>query len=340
MIVKNEEEVLARCLSSAKEIVDEIIIVDTGSTDKTKEIAAQFTDKIYDFKWVEDFSKARNFSFSKATSDYQMWLDADDIIDEENKTKLLELKKNLTADIYMLKYNVGHGVSYYRERILKREKNYQWLAPIHECISPVGNVIRVDIAVTHSKKGKTDPDRNLRIFEKMVAENYPFSMREKYYYARELMWHNRVDEAIVIFEEVIKSPLAYLPNRINGIEDIADCYKSQGKAIKATEWLLYSFVITQPRAEICCALGDVFLEQKNYVGAIYWYKSAFNCKLAKDTSAFSKPDCYDFYPSLQLVLCYWAINEYELSKKYHELCKSFKPDSPVVAGNEKWFISD
>ena len=60
MIVKNEEKVLGRCLDSAKEIADEIIIVDTGSTDRTKEIAAEYTEKIYDFKWNDDFSAARN----------------------------------------------------------------------------------------------------------------------------------------------------------------------------------------------------------------------------------------------------------------------------------------
>lgn len=60
MIVKNEEKVLGRCLDSAKEIADEIIIVDTGSTDRTKEIAAEYTEKIYDFEWNDDFSAARN----------------------------------------------------------------------------------------------------------------------------------------------------------------------------------------------------------------------------------------------------------------------------------------
>ena len=60
MIVKNEEKVLSRCLDSVKDAVDEIIIVDTGSEDNTKNIASQYTDKIYDFKWVYDFSAARN----------------------------------------------------------------------------------------------------------------------------------------------------------------------------------------------------------------------------------------------------------------------------------------
>ena len=64
MIVKNEERVLARCLDSVADLVDEIIIVDTGSTDATKEIAARYTEKIYDFVWQDHFAAARNFSFS------------------------------------------------------------------------------------------------------------------------------------------------------------------------------------------------------------------------------------------------------------------------------------
>ena len=64
MIVKNEEKILARCLDSICDLMDEIVIVDTGSMDKTKEIARKYTDKIYDFVWTGDFSEARNFAFS------------------------------------------------------------------------------------------------------------------------------------------------------------------------------------------------------------------------------------------------------------------------------------
>lgn len=62
MIVKNEEEVLRQCLDSVNNLCEEIIIVDTGSTDKTKEIAREYTDKIIDFKWIDDFSAARNIA--------------------------------------------------------------------------------------------------------------------------------------------------------------------------------------------------------------------------------------------------------------------------------------
>jgi len=87
MIVKDEEQTISKCLESVKSVVDEIIIVDTGSTDATKEIVKKYDAKVYDFQWIEDFSAARNFAFSKATKEYILWLDADDIIDTEDIKK-------------------------------------------------------------------------------------------------------------------------------------------------------------------------------------------------------------------------------------------------------------
>ena len=99
MIVKNEEAVLARCLDSIADLMDEIIIVDTGSTDHTKEIAAKYTSQVYDFKWTSDFSAARNFSFSKANMDYIYAADADEILDDFNHERFLRLKNALLPEI-------------------------------------------------------------------------------------------------------------------------------------------------------------------------------------------------------------------------------------------------
>ena len=129
MIVRNEEKVLGRCLACVQGFADEIIIVDTGSTDRTKEIAFSFTDKVYDFKWKDDFAAARNFAFSKGTGDYLFWLDADDVVRQEERRKLMDLKRRLDderPDVVMLKYAVGYdgdgapSFFFYRERLLRR----------------------------------------------------------------------------------------------------------------------------------------------------------------------------------------------------------------------------
>ena len=95
MIVRDEEQVLSRCLDSVREAVDEIVIVDTGSLDRTKEIAWKYTDRVFDFVWRDDFSAARNYAFSRASKEYCMWLDADDVLTPANVGKLLRLKENL-----------------------------------------------------------------------------------------------------------------------------------------------------------------------------------------------------------------------------------------------------
>ena len=116
------------------------MIIDTGSTDKTKEIAGLYTDKVYDFAWVDDFSAARNFSFGFATQDYIMWLDADDVLLESDRTKLARLKESLSpaVDAVMMRYNYGFDgdgniiLSFYRERLVRRDRNFVWHEPMHE----------------------------------------------------------------------------------------------------------------------------------------------------------------------------------------------------------------
>ena len=133
MIVKNEEKTLATCLDSIHELVDEIIIADTGSTDNTKEIAKKFTSKIYDFTWIEDFSEARNFSFSKASEDYILWLDADDVLLKEDQSKFKRLKDELKNEFdavsmpYLLSFDENNQVTHSvrRNRLVKRMQSFQ-----------------------------------------------------------------------------------------------------------------------------------------------------------------------------------------------------------------------
>ena len=112
MIVKNEEKILDRCLSTVADLVDEIVIVDTGSTDATKEIARRYTEKIYDFQWIDDFSAARNFAFSRAQMDYIYSADADEVLSEENRERFRQLKETLLPEIEVVQMKYGNQLQY------------------------------------------------------------------------------------------------------------------------------------------------------------------------------------------------------------------------------------
>lgn len=144
MIVRNEEAVLDRCLESAADLVDEIVIVDTGSTDATKEIARQFTDKLFDFPWVDDFAAARNFSFDQASGDYCMWLDADDVIEEPDRARFRAMREQLLpeADVVMMPYHTAFDpqgqptFTYYRERVVRNEARFRWSGAVRPSPPP------------------------------------------------------------------------------------------------------------------------------------------------------------------------------------------------------------
>ena len=147
MIVKDEEEVLSRCLSSVKDLFDEIVIADTGSSDGTCGIARSFGAELYYFPWNDDFSAARNFSFSKATGDYLFWLDADDVLPPLSRSKFAALRTLLERDrpdtVFLpydtaLDENGTPRMTFRRERVLKRSPLARWVGRVHECIVPFG----------------------------------------------------------------------------------------------------------------------------------------------------------------------------------------------------------
>lgn len=345
MIVKNEQDVLNNALSSIKDIADEIIIVDTGSTDKTKEIAYQYTDKVYDFEWCNDFSKARNYSFSKATMDYCMWLDADDVIKDDDREKFLLLKEELSPDIsvVMMKYhtvfdqNNNPTFTYYRERLLRRIDHFYWEGFVHEVISPRGKVIYSEIAITHAKIHPSDPDRNLHLFKQKIEEGKNFSPREIFYYARELYYHQKYYEAIREFKRFLNTKKGWIENNISACQFIGYCYHHLDEHEQAITWLLKSLYYDVPRAEICCDLGKYFLELKHIEKAIYWYAVALSCSREDSTGAFILPDCYDYIPYIQLCLCYDYIKDYKTAQHFNDLAGKCKPTDPAYLQNKKYF---
>lgn len=342
MIVKDEEKYLGRCLKNVKDIFDEIIIVDTGSTDNTKNIAEKYTEKIYDFKWVNDFGKARNFAFSKAKKDYIMWLDADDVIPEEEIEKLKELKETMdkTIDIYMLKYNVGFdnegncNFSFSRERIIKNNKKYKWIDRVHEYIPIKGKVEYLDIFIEH-KKQHVFSERNLKIYEEMESKQEKFSPRNLYYYSRELVTHKKYKKAIRYLNEFIEGNLGWIEDKIKACELLYECNLALDDD-NAVKYLYKTFEYALPRSKVCCLIASDFKEKGLYDEAIYWYKIAIASSMNK-VHGFYEKDYDEFIPFLNLVVCYDKLGKIQEAKTCHAVTKNLKPNHTSVIHNEKYF---
>lgn len=347
MIVKNEEDVIGRCLECVSDIFDEIIVVDTGSEDKTRDIVKKYTKNLYYFKWIEDFAAARNYAFSKATKDYIMWLDADDIILDKDKEKIKELKINMdkSIDMVMMKYNTSFDsdgnvtFSYYRERIFKRSKKFRWIGEIHEVIPLEGNIIYSDAAISHKKLKNNDPKRNLRIFENMIANGKELDPRQQFYYARELYYNKRYEDAINTFNNFLDSGKGWVENCINACQDLSYCYYAISESKKALNACFRSFEFDEPRAEICCDIGKYFLDREQYNQAIFWYELALTRKINESSGGFILLDCYNFIPYIQLCLCYFRIGDIKKSKEYNDKAASIKPKDPAVIYNNEYFDS-
>ena len=344
MIVKDEEDVLARCLDSIQETYDELIVVDTGSTDKTVEIAKTYTDKVYTFEWVYDFSAARNYAFSLSECDFLMWLDADDVLDETNRQALKALKNSLTADVdmVMMPYVAAFDeegkptLSYERERIVRRTANFSWVGAVHEVIVPRGNVVHSDVSVFHKKIRPAEAGRNLKIFQKMLADGKTPDERQKFYYARELFDNGVYDAAVTAYSEFLNGD-GWVENKICACRDLSACFCKKNMPKQALAALFKSFELDSPRAETCCDLGAFYMQHAMYGRAVFWYKLALNLKPDLTTGAFVFADCYGYIPAIQLCVCYDRLGQLQKAQKYNELAGRFKPNNASYLHNKQYF---
>ena len=345
MIVKNEEAVLGRVLEQMRGIADEIIVVDTGSADRTREIAAQFTDHVFDYKWHQDFAAARNFACSKASMDYWMWLDADDVIRPDQQKLLLRLKESLNpaTDIVMMKYLTGFDqnghvtFSYYRERLIKNRRGFLWEGRVHEAVTPRGNILYSPVEIEHRKLAAGDSDRNLRIYETMIGEGETLCPRHQFYYGRELYYHQRYEEAVKVFEHFLEEPDGWVENRIDACLQLSRCREQLGQKREAFLALTGSFLYDEPRAEILCEIGRLLIGERAYKTAAYWYQRALELTPRETSGAFVLQDCYGYIPLLQICVCLDRMGQWELAREYNRLAGERKPGSEVCRNNEEYF---
>lgn len=342
MIVRNEEEHLQECLNSVCDIVDEIIIVDTGSTDQTKEIASSFTSKIYDFPWMDDFAAARNYSFEQATKDFIMWLDADDYLSSVDRNKLIKLKDALTPEktVVMMDYYLSFDAAgeplilSRRHRLVRRDKGYKWKGIVHEYIDVSGaSIYYSDAAVSHRREG-AHTERNLRIIEKWVASGGRLEGRLLLHYGSELADLNRYEEAILHLDRFLEQPGSFIDDCILACIKLADCYEKLGMKDKKLEALLRSLRYDLPQSEICCAIGGCFEERGQWAAATYWYLQALQTA-EKSLLLMENRSFRTWLPHGRLCICYAQQGDLENAYRHNEKALGYLPQDQVLLENRR-----
>lgn len=329
MIVKNEEKLLARCLDSIEDLMDEIIIVDTGSTDRTKEVAARYTDRIYDFVWVNDFAAARNFAFSRASMEYIYSADADEVLDEENRENFRRLKETLLPEIdivqmyYANQLDFGTIYNFDRElrpKLFKRVRSFVWEEPIHEqvILEPViydSNVVILHLPDSNHK------NRDLAAFARMTSSGQPLSKRLHNIYAKELFISGEEQDFLTAMS-FFETSCADTERSLDEIKEAACVVARAARIGQDTEkFFKYALkvVACEGCSEICCELGQYFLERQDLEEAIVWFYNA-----VYETESILNIHSSGDIPLQRLAECYQLAGNDKQAREYEKLAAKWE----------------
>ncbi len=333
MIVRNEEQILARAIDCLKNIAEEIIVVDTGSTDDTKAIARRLGAKVYDFAWRDDFAAARNFSFSKAAMEYIYSADADEIIDQLNQLKFLNLKQNLLPeiDIVQMKYanQLQMGTIYnfdteYRPKLFRRVRTFTWVDQVHETVDTGVRVFDSEITVIHNP-AELHASRDLSIFRQVARPGNALSARMHRLYAQELFVagadHDFLD-AYAYFEWTL-----HQEHMDTGAIQQSQCVAARCCNLRGDVQGLFKValknMIGKPCAEVCCELGAYYMFVQDYEEAATWYyTAAFGAE--SELTVHSSGDM----PLQKLSDCCLKLGNREEAAKYKKLVSDWNISQP------------
>ena len=322
MIVKNEERMIERALACARPICDEMIVVDTGSTDRTVELAEAMGARVFNFPWIDDFAAARNASFDHCTCDWIMWLDADDIITEENQQKILQQKEAGMPDwfnVIVTSYNVWLGIHHEqmrvmrRERLIRRGSGLRWQHAVHENIDhpTYGTNYRYDIAIDHRSDETTRPERTLRnrrLMELAIeggADHFDILKN----YAIDLFDQGRWEEAAAYFLKAReRRPNSHREYDI--LHSLSMCARYSGDLEQSLRWATEAAAYdnTQPDGHVMIALYHV--DRMEWTDAIIHLTAATECNWEdRRESPYVRPIYFSDAPWDLLAQCYERVGD-------------------------------
>ena len=340
MIVRDEAEVLGRCLESVRGVMDETVVVDTGSTDDTIAIAERFGCRVEHFAWIDDFAAARNHAFALATSPYILWLDADDVVTAENRGKLLELKSRLALDVYYFAYDYAQdefGATtclLQRERIVRNTPAIRWCDPVHEFLTVAGLPgERCDITITHRRTARgaaADRSRNLRILRHASSG----SARMTYYLAREYADAGEHEQAIAAFARFLAMPDTWIEECVLAWIGIARAHQALLRRAAAREAAREALRLDPRWADPYVILGQLAADEQQWREAAFWLEQALR-PLPPVLSPVLRP-MYDVVPAALLCVAWDKLGDVRRANYYNELALQSRPGDRNLLYNRRY----
>lgn len=342
LIVKNEEHNLPILLKSVEGCFDEIHITDTGSTDKTVEIAQSFGAKVNHFEWINDFSAARNESIKDIKTDYICWLDADDSL--EGKEAFIEWRDNalVTADYWLAAYHYAinkltgaPACTFVRERIFRNSGKFSFKYFVHEGLVPEkGYIPKAAYVQTWSVKHrrteedlKKDKGRNLKLFD---FHKDKLDDRMKFYYGKEYFENGDPISAVRWLMEALTSESLEQHDRLLAFQYCVYSLVTTNQLDRAVQVAMDGLQLYPHRAELWVSVADCFLKQNRQGEAIPFLNAAKNChyhdavKTGLAQPVFNQKDAYVIHPRNQLAKIYCQGGDFDRAEKEATECLSLQ----------------
>lgn len=276
LIVKNEELRLEDCLKSIQG-VDEIVILDTGSTDRTGEIARKYTDKYIEgvYEWNDHFAEARNKALEYNTTDWLLLLDADERLLPGAMEKIREAIENAPKDLEAFAcVMVGQNEEFYSFRVVRNLAHLRFNGRVHEYMIILNAIERPDIRIEFNKSANRTPDRNLKLLERSLMED-PNDLRSIYMIAREYFIYQYYPNAIYWFEKYLRiTPILVGPEYADVCFTLAWCYCKMGDIGMARKHCMEAIMVNPDFKEAFEMMGEIAGESLDAIGKERWNEFA------------------------------------------------------------------
>jgi glycosyltransferase involved in cell wall biosynthesis len=282
LIVKNEQRTLSRCLDSFHSAVDEIVVVDTGSDDATKDVAGRYTDRVYDFPWGQDFGAARQFALERTSGDWVAWVDADDVVLGAERIRAMLSTASDDTGVFSWPYVVDRDeqgnsrCEYWRERCVRNDGSFHWSGRIHEVLVSQRawqEVRTAEIVVEHRpelSRGEEKLRRNLNILEAEYAQNPDSpSLRLLFYLGRAYASAGETARALAMLQRYLRVA-TWDDERYLAQTKVAELYRIEQRYDLAIESDLQALKICPHWPDAYFGLARTYYFLQDWHKVIHW----------------------------------------------------------------------